>query len=160
ASSLEDRVLLSGAGHTAHAAEVARPLAETAAGQRVTALFESILNTAPTGQQLAHGVHELRSGAGAKVLRRELSAERARASMRAQAARNVMVSSDPPPSGAARRPGRAIPAAPLPNGLNSVDASAASKGLNVRQVPAGMAISLRFSPRPTPTADTGTTGTP
>ena len=39
ASGLEDRVLLSGVGHSAHTAEVAKPLAETAAGQRVTALF-------------------------------------------------------------------------------------------------------------------------
>ena len=57
ASSLEDRVLLSGAGHGAPAADVARPLAETAAGQHVTALFQSILHTDPTGQQLTHWVH-------------------------------------------------------------------------------------------------------
>ena len=75
ASSLEDRVLLSGAGQNTHAADVAKPMVDTAAGQRVTALFESILHTDPTGQQLTHWVHELRSGVGANVLRKDLTAE-------------------------------------------------------------------------------------
>ena len=70
ASCLEDRVLLSGAGQAARAAEVARPLAETAAGRRVTALYESILHTDPSSQQLTKAVHELRSGVSAKVLRK------------------------------------------------------------------------------------------
>src|SRR5690348_4905848 len=66
-SCLEGRTLLSGAGRTAHHA--AANLAETPAGRRVTAMFESILHTAPTSQQLTRWVHRLHNGVRAKVLR-------------------------------------------------------------------------------------------
>jgi uncharacterized membrane protein YgcG len=78
ASCLEDRVLLSGAGEKAHAAEVAHPaaknLANTHAGQVVTGLFESVLGTDPTSAQLTNWVHKLQSGVNAKTLRKDLVA--------------------------------------------------------------------------------------
>src|ERR1700733_3553742 len=85
ASCLEDRVLLSGAG--GKAAEVARPLADTPAGHRVTAAFESILGTNPSGAQLTRWVHKLHSGASVKALDRDLRVEaRAQASAAVTAA--------------------------------------------------------------------------
>jgi hypothetical protein len=151
-------VLLSGAGHAAHAAEVATPLAQTAAGQRVTALFESILNTAPTGQQMAHWVHALRSGIGANVLRWDLTAKvMGRARTPAPVAMNVVVSGES--SGAARRTGRADLAGAMPAGLSSAAASAGANGLDVRQVPVGWAFTASSSPGATPTSGTGNTGT-
>src|SRR4051812_11557814 len=74
-SSLEARVLLSGARHGAPAADVARPLPETAAGRPGPALLEPILHAHPTGQQFTHWVHALRSGGGASPLGRDLTAE-------------------------------------------------------------------------------------
>src|SRR5262245_62812759 len=89
ASSLEDRVLLSAAGGKAHTAEVAQNLANTKAGKEVTNLFESILQTNPTGAQLTRLVHELRSGLSIKALRKELTAEaRAQHGGRAPASMN------------------------------------------------------------------------
>jgi hypothetical protein len=75
ASRLENRVLLSGAHQAAHAAEVAKPLADTSAGRRVTSLFESILHTTPTSQQLTQWVRKLHHGVSAKVLRKDLTAQ-------------------------------------------------------------------------------------
>jgi len=69
-SCLEDRVVLSGGG--AHAA--ARPLADTPAGQKVANLFESMIHTAPTSQQLTHWVNKLRHGGNLKPLRKDLAA--------------------------------------------------------------------------------------
>ena len=78
ASCLEDRVLLSGAGEKAHAAEVAHPaarnLANTHAGQVVTGLFESVVGTGPTSAQLTNWVHKLQSGVSANTLRKDLVA--------------------------------------------------------------------------------------
>ena len=55
---------------------LASPVASAArnAAQRVTALFGSILHTAPTTQQMNHWAHELRSGVGVNVLRKTLTA--------------------------------------------------------------------------------------
>ena len=55
-------------------AEVARPLADTAAGHKVTAAFESILGTNPPAQ-LNQWVHKLHGGVSIKVLRKDLSVE-------------------------------------------------------------------------------------
>ena len=156
ASSLEDRVLLSGAGHGAPAADVARPLAETAAGQRVTALFESILHTDPTGQQLTHWVHALRSGVGASTLRKDLTAEAGRGpSAPASVPMTVVMGGSPSASAsvAATSTGRSGMAAILANQTNS---AAASQGLNVRQIPAGMSFTVSLSPGATPAMGEGT----
>ncbi len=141
ASSLEDRVLLSGAGHHA-AAEVGRPMAETAAGQRVTALFESILHTDPTGQQLNHWVHELRVGVNVNSLRKDLTAEaQAGSGTPASATMDLVIGSDPSASasGAASRAGGGGVASLLPDRLNS---SSAANGLDVRQLPRGMSLTV------------------
>jgi hypothetical protein len=95
ASFLEDRVLLSGAGAKAHAAEVAHPaaqnLANTHAGQVVTGLYESILGTNPTSAQLTSWVHKLRSGVSSKVLRKDLLATARSEQLQASAAGVVAI---------------------------------------------------------------------
>jgi hypothetical protein len=131
-------------------------MAETAAGQRVTALFESILHSAPTGQQLTHWVHELRSGVGANVLRKDLTAQaKAQAATPTSAAMNVVIGggSSASASSAANITGRADVAAVLPNGANS---AVAATGLNVRQLPAGWSFTVSFDPPPGPPTVAGT----
>jgi hypothetical protein len=95
ASGLEDRMLLSGAGAKAHAAEVAHPaaqnLANTHAGQVVTGLYESILGTDPTSAQLTSWVHKLRSGVSSKVLRKDLLATARSEQLQASAAGVVAI---------------------------------------------------------------------
>ncbi len=92
ASCLEDRVLLSAAGGKAHAAEMAQNPADTKAGKEVTNLFESILQTNPTGAQLTRLVHELRGGLSVTALRKDLTAQaRAQLGAPAQASMNVVV---------------------------------------------------------------------
>src|SRR5262249_25342570 len=75
ASRLEDRALLSAAVGSAHAAMAAHNLANTPAGQHVTALFQSILGTNPTQQQVTQWVHKIRAGTSINVLKRELIAD-------------------------------------------------------------------------------------
>ncbi len=141
-----------GAGHHAHAAEVAKPLADTAAGRRVTRLFESILHTAPSSQQLTQWVDNLHHGVSAKVLRNDLVAE-ARAQHRIQAApaAHVTIGVGAPasaPKGSAGIRGGTLPAG-LSNPRNSATGSilAASGGL---RIPANH-ILLVFAPSATVT---------
>jgi hypothetical protein len=70
---LEDRVLPSAAGVRAQAVEVAQNPAS--AGQEVSHMFESILQTHPTAAQLTQLVHRLRGGLSVAVLRKDLTAE-------------------------------------------------------------------------------------
>ncbi len=70
-SCLEDRMLLSAAGGMAHTAEMARNPADTKAGREVASLFESILQTNPTGAQLTQWVHKMRSGTTVTTLRKD-----------------------------------------------------------------------------------------
>jgi hypothetical protein len=89
ASCLEDRTLLSGAAASAHQAAAAA-LAETPAGRHVTAMFESILNTAPTQHQVTQWVHEIRGGKSINALKRQLTTE-----ARAEAATKAAIAADP-----------------------------------------------------------------
>src|SRR5262249_50391432 len=91
ASRLEDRALLS-AGGSAHAAMAAHNLANTPAGQHVTAVFQSILHTDPTQQQVTQWVHKIRAGTSINVLKRQLIAD-ARLQTGAAGTQAVMVSS-------------------------------------------------------------------
>jgi len=95
ASCLEDRALLSGAAGSAHHAAAAN-LADTPAGRHVTAMFESVLNTAPTQRQLAQWVHKLHAGTSVTALHRHLVAEaRTQASMQAAIAADPTVTVSP-----------------------------------------------------------------
>ena len=71
ASCLEDRVLLSAAGGMAHTAEMAPNPADTKVGKEVASLFESILQTSPTGAELTQLVHKMRSGTTVTTLRKD-----------------------------------------------------------------------------------------
>jgi hypothetical protein len=101
AACLEDRVLLSGAS-AAEVAKTASRLENTHAGKVVTADFESVLGTAPTGAQLVSWVHKLRGGVSARVLTKDLTATTQVNAARAAAANvnvtAIAINSDPPAS--------------------------------------------------------------
>jgi hypothetical protein len=173
ASCLEGRALLSGAGGAAHHAmaahHAAANLADTAAGRRVTALFESILHTAPTSQQLARWVHKLHSGLSAKVLRNDLLAQvRAQQGLQASATANASIISGRFSTSTSTRSaaGTANGSRGLPSFLrNGINSAAVSR--SAVQVPSGVTFSLPASStafsksftfiQPTTTATTGTT---
>jgi hypothetical protein len=146
ASCLEGRTLLSGAGSTAHHA--AANLAETADGRRVTAMFESIMHTAPTSQQLARWVHKLHSGVSAKVLRKDLVAQvRAQQGLQASATASASIISGQSSSSASGRStaagSRGLPTS-VRNGINSPGGSIAVSRSAV-QVPGNARLSLSAS---------------
>jgi hypothetical protein len=165
-SCLEGRTLLSGAGSTAHHA--AANLAETAAGRRVTALFESVLHTAPTSQQLTRWVHKLHSGVSAKVLRKDLVAQvRTQQGLQASAAASASIisgQSSTSSSGHSTANGSSGLPSFVRNGTNSSAVSPSAV-----QVPGGARLSLSASSaalsrsftftQPGTTATTGTTTT-
>src|SRR5438046_2186291 len=97
ASCLEDRVLLSAAGGTARAAEIAPNLVDTKAGKEVVNLFESILHTNPTTAQLTRSVRELSNGMSVVALRKDLTAmARAQQGAGARPSMNAaVINSDP-----------------------------------------------------------------
>jgi hypothetical protein len=147
ASRLEDRALLSAAGGSAHAAVAAHNLADTPTGQHVTAMFESILHTAPTQQQVTRWVQRIRAGTSIKVLQRQLTAEaRMQASMPATAANPIVITV---PSSSSSFPRRVTLTVTLPAGLTSsvvgvVNGSLAGKS-GVRQVPPGATLTVTFT---------------
>ena len=115
----------------AHQAAAAN-LAATPAGRHVTAMFESILNTAPTQQQVTQWVHELRAGTPLHALKRQLTVE-----ARAAATTKAAVAADP--TCRSRRRARSPSAAPAPPGR-------ASPGSSARRMPSGPSC-RRTSPR-------------
>lgn len=126
-------MLLSGAG--GKAAEVAKPLADTAAGHKVTSLYESILHTAPTTQQLTTWANKIRHGVSAKVLRKDLTTEaktQANAAI-AAASRAAAIAHDPViyPNGTAYATGvtpAIAGASPIINSLTGTPVTGASVG--------------------------------
>jgi len=162
ASCLEDRVLLSAAGGQAHAAEVARNPAHTRAGKEVVNLFESILQTSPTGAQLTRWAHKLRDGMSVAALRRDLTAQ-ARAQQGTQASMNVTMISGDPTAPATRTMGRAGGEATI--SIQMMEARSNPTGPNVvqrgiSQIPPGMTFTVTFAPRPTPTSGVGSPAAP
>ena len=149
ASTLEDRVLLSAAGGKAQAAEVARNPADTRAGKEVTNLFASILQTNPTGAQLTHMVHELRSGMSVAALRRDLTAE-ARGQQGIRVPMDVVSVNGGPSAPVARTTGTAGGGVTIPKmpGLSGSTSPGVARG-GVSQIPTGMSISLNLDPGPT-----------
>jgi hypothetical protein len=154
ASCLEDRVLLSAAGGMAHAAEVAQNPANTKAGREITNIFESILQTNPTGAQLTRFVHELRSGMSVRALRNELTAE-ARAQQGAQAPASVnAVTIHGGQSAAATASGRWAVAGTMTR--VSAPTNTIVSPIKVSQGPRWPHISLAFGPASTQTMSTST----
>jgi hypothetical protein len=153
ASCLEDRVLLSAAGGKAHTAEVAQNPANTKAGKEVTNLFESILQTNPTGAQLTRLVHEMRGGLSIKALRKDLTAQaRAQQGAAAQAPMNVVVNGNPSAAATASMQsaaGGTMNPASIMQGLSAPTDSIVSP-IRVSQMPAGMQISRSFAPSSAP----------
>jgi len=74
ASCLEERVVPAGGGQAMNLAALAQALADTRAGQVVTNMFQSILQTNPTASQLVQDVRRLRNGVGVNGLRNILFA--------------------------------------------------------------------------------------
>jgi hypothetical protein len=173
ASCLEDRVLLSAAGGKAHAAEMAQNPADTKAGKEVTNLFESILQTNPTGAQLTRLVHEMRGGLSVKALRKDLTAQaRAQWGVPAPASMNdVTVQGGSRASAGASTTSAAagtMNQLSIMQGLSAPTDNIVSP-VHVSQMPLGMSISISFapaaaptmsSPTPTPTASPTPTPTP
>jgi hypothetical protein len=159
ASGLEDRVLLSAAGGKVHAAEVSTNMANTAAGKEVTNLFESILQTTPTGAQLTNLAHKLHSGMSVKTLRKDLTAE-VQAEQGAQAPGSMIaVTMDGDPSASAEGSTRSAAVTLMPPGLSAPTNPIVSP-VDLSQVPAGMRFSRSFTSPPSPTSTSGGTAVP
>jgi hypothetical protein len=163
ASCLEDRVLLSAAGGKAHAAEVAQNPADTKAGKEVINLFESILQTNPSGAQLTRLVREMRSGLSVAALRKDLTAEaRAQQGAWALPSMNAVVINGHTPANATTRTrsaatGTLNPAATMPS-LSALTGSIVSP-INAPRVPLGMSISFSFGAATTHSASSSFGGT-
>jgi hypothetical protein len=153
ASCLEDRVLLSAAGGKAQAAEVSANMADTAAGKEVTNLFESILQTTPTGAQLSQWVHKLHSGMSVKTLRKDLTAG-VQAGLGGWAPTSITMDGDPSASA------RSAAGTAMPPGLSAPTNTNVSP-IDLSQVPAGLSFSRSFTSTPTSTSTSGgSTATP
>jgi len=139
ASRLEDRALLSAAGGPAHAA-AAHHLADTAAGQHVTAMFESILHTAPTQQQVTQWVQKIRAGTSINVLKRQLTTEARLQAATANASVASVSSSSVRPT-RTRAAATSLPAGATSSVVGSVNRSFTGNS-GVRQVPIGVAFSV------------------
>jgi hypothetical protein len=161
ASCLEDRVLLSGAGAKAHAAEVAKPLADTAAGRQVTAAFDSILGTNPTNAQMTQWVHRLHGGMTVKVMRKDLALEaQAKATTAGAIAHDPVIMGPSTTVGISATNGIGTTSmTSLPSGLSGVSLPTVSP-VNLLQTPAGLDLSRIFTTiaSSTPTSTTTTTG--
>src|SRR4051794_38571411 len=80
ASCLEDRALLNGGGGSSPAVAariVAANLANTPAGRHVTRMFENVVNTTPSQQQVTQMVRQIRGGLSFAALRSQLVNEAA-----------------------------------------------------------------------------------
>ncbi len=155
ASCLEDRVLLSAAGEKAHAAEVSTNVANTQAGKEVANLFESILQTNPTGAQLTQLVHKLRSGMSVKTLRMDLTAEaQAERGGQSPASMNDTTMNGDLPASASASTRSADAGMLIPPGLSAPTDTIGSP-IDLSQVPAGMRLSRSFTSTPTSTSTSG-----